>query len=310
MRRRRYIYLLSLLLLIAVLLLSLSIAVSAAEEDDDEDSDSGFFEKIIEWFGSIGEKIDELLDFSKFFDALKERLSNTLFEWFTPVAGQKGLLKIISSGGREYASSDLDNIINKLFDAFYPLGVGIMLICFAYNVAHSSYTVDLNSSTSIVKPLVGMIVALIAFSLAKEIMTIAFTLSMQLTDKVISQSPGSLNDKLAQFDSINILDLSWFGYYFLNFITELVLLVNIAKIALMQATAPLYIGFAAADGSRRIMYNLIKEYGKCCLVPPITAAYVLITICIMNSTFGMVSSIVIGFSIFSMASKQLDKLIN
>lgn len=237
-----------------------------------------------------------------------EKLKNTMTTAFLPLGGQQGMLDIIEDGGRQYGTTALNDLINALYEVFYLPGVVVMVICFCYSMAKGCYTLSFSGKDSIVQPVIGMIVTLFAFTMAKEIMTALYTLAIELTDTVINEGlSDGIRNRIISYSTDPLASL---GYTVLNSILQLILMVNIAKIALMQAIAPFFIGFAPAENTRRMMFNLLKEYGKCCLVPPVTAAYALIMFCIADSNFGLFSSIVIGFSLFSMASKYLDKLIN
>lgn len=275
------------------------------------DKIKGLGTDIGEWFKSLGSNISGIGDMIKdYFDSTFDRFISSVTSALFPYGGQTGMLEIIKAGGSTYASDALNTTINALYEVFYVPGVVVMLFCFIYAVAKGFYTLDFSGKNSIVQPAIGMIITLIAFTLAKEVMTLLFTFSLDLTKTVVEKGMnGTIQSTLDKFTSV-LNPTEQLGYFILSGILQLILMVNVAKIALMQSIAPFFIGFAPAENSRRIMINLLKEYGKCCLVPPVTAAYALIMFCIMDSTWGVLSSIVIGFSLFTMASKTLDKILN
>lgn len=245
------------------------------------------------------------------FDSMWDKLVGSITTAIYPLGDKNGMVEILKDGGTAYVSDSLNRSIDIIYDVFAPFGVIIMLLSFCFAIARGCFTTDLSAKNSILQPVLGMIVALAAFALAEEIMTALFTVAMNLTATVVEKA-------FTQDIQIRVIkkilgggtDFDKLGYAVLNCILQLILMVNVAKIALMQSIAPLFIGFASGQGTRRFTLNLVKEYAKCCLVPPVTAAYAILTFSISESTWGVFASIVIGFSIFSMASKQLDKLLN
>lgn len=246
------------------------------------------------------------------FAGLWNNLATTLITAFIPLGGRSGMMELLKLGGSQYVSNSLNDTIGALFDVFEVYGVVIMLLCFCFSIARGCFTTDLSLSAknSIIQPVLGMIIALAAFSLSEEIMSALFTISMNLTADVVDAGDNAdfqsyLNKVTSQTKPFSLL-----GYTVLNSIIQLMLMLNVAKIALLQSIAPFFIGFASGQGTRRLLINFVKEYGKCCLMPPVTAAYAIITFTISDSTWGMVSSIVIGFSILSIGNKMLDRLLN
>lgn len=280
--------------------------VSNNKDDSDEkeyrNGILGWFEKIWDTISGVWKSITNLP--SNILDSFVTQIK----DWAGIGSGRYGLLTILKDGGSRYASTVVNNLINALYSVFYVPGIVIMMICFCYSCFKGCYSMELGDKNSVVKPIIGMIITLFAFTMAKEILTTFYQVSMQLTDSIISAAQsvgvGSI------LDSLTISGSGIIGYMIVNGILELILMLNIAKIALMQCTAPLYIGFAPADNSRRIMIGFLKEYAKCCLVPPITATYALFTFAICDSTWKLLGSIVLGISIWSIASKHLDKTLN
>lgn len=284
----------------------------------------GFFtdlgDDLLGWFGDVVKSIGDLgLDIKGFLTTLGEtiggffasmwdNLAGSIVATFLPLGGRQGMLDLLELGGSQYINGSLDPAIDAMYDVFSVFGVAIMLLCFCFTIAKGCFTTDLSAKNSILQPALGMIVALAAFALSEQIMTALFTISMNLTGKIANAGMNSSMDMY--IDNFVSQGSVWdqLGYAVLNSILQLVLMLNVAKIALLQAIAPLFIGFAAGQGTRRFMLNLAKEYGKCCLMPPLTTAYAIITFTITDSTWGMISSIVIGFSILSIGSKMLDRL--
>lgn len=293
---------------------------------DSEDDDRGFFSGLIDGVktfvsdlikgvsGSIAavqEKVNEVFDgLTNLPGKIWDSFISSVTGWVSVGSGQRGLLDILEDGGRTYVTNTLNKTIDALYEVFYIPGIVVMVICFCYSMFRGCYSLELGDKNSVIKPLIGMIITLFAFTMSKNIMSGMYQVSVWLTEKIITAAHTSgaytdVDDLLTYSNQISLL-----GYTVVNGILQLILMVNIAKIALLQATAPLYIGFAPAENTRRIMLNLLKEYGKCCLVPPITAAYAILTFCICDSTFGLFASIVIGISIWNIASKHLDKILN
>lgn len=228
-------------------------------------------------------------------------LEGSMESWAYIGGGRAGMLAMLEDGGRVYATELLNYVINAIYGSFYVIGVVIMLICFFYALSKGYYSLSLGDKNSIVKPVIGLIITLFAFSVAKDVMSVVFSMSLSLTGRIV----GAIKESGLVTLSPTIESSS-----IINLVLQLVLMLNIAKVALMQCTAPLYIGFAPAENSRRVMINLAKEYGKCCLVPPITAVYAIITFCIADATLGIIASIVIAFSMWTIGSKYLDKIFN
>ncbi len=280
------------------------------QEDDDDggwfswllDGIKKFFKGLLEDIKGIGKSITSIPD------NIVKGFTNLLKDWINMGSGELGLINLLQDGGARYVSDRLNDLINGIYNVFYVPGIVIMMICFCYGIFKGCYSLEFADKNSIVKPVIGMIIALFAFTVAKEVMTALFTLSLNLTDKIVIAARRA--GVSATVEAIMSSSMATIGYMIVTGIMELILMLNIAKIALMQCTAPLYIGFSAAENSRRIMINFVKEYAKCCLVPPITAAYSFMTFCICDSTWKVFGSIVMGISIWSIATKHLDKILN
>ena len=282
-------------------------------EIPDEEDERSFWEKCKDFFSDVGDFIDDVKEFFTGFgqniaDAIWGGFPQVVADWAGIAGGRYGLLNILKDGGARYSGNALNDLINALYEVFYVPGIIVMVICFCFGVFKGCYSMELGDRNSIVKPIIGMIIALFTFSVAKKVMTALFQISMQLTEKIVETARGSGIGSL--LDAAMSSGNSHIGYAIIGAILELILMVNIAKIALLQSTSPLYLGFAAAENTRRVLINFAKEYAKCCLIPPITAAYTVIVMVICDSTWKLFGSIVLGISIWSIGRKFQEKILS
>lgn len=273
-----------------------------SEEKEYRDGILGWFQKLWDSIKNIPSSIANIPS------NIKNSFVTLIKDWAGIGSGRYGLLTLLEDGGSRYAGTVVNNLINALYSVFYVPGIVIMMICFCYSCFRGCYSMELGDRNSVVKPIIGMVITLFAFTMSKDILTAFYQLSMELTAKIVSAAESVGVGTI--FNTLAASGVGSLGYMIVNGILELILMLNIAKIALMQCTAPLYIGFASAENSRRIMINFLKEYAKCCLIPPITATYALFTFAICDNTWKLLGSIVLGISIWSFASKHLDKTLN
>lgn len=299
-------------------------AVIEATGSNDEPSNSGWFGS---WFQSIIDAITGGLsglanslsglweDMSGGFDLLGsaigglwDNLGESLSDTVNMFSGRDGTIEILKNGGKKYASDLVNHTISVIYDAIEPYGIAIMLLCFCFAIARGCFSKELLSSNSLLQPVLGMLIALAAFALSEEIMTALFTISMNLTNTIADKAFSSdIEQQFSKFMSSTTV-FNGLGYAIVNGILELVLMMNVARLALLQAISPLFIGLASGQGTRRFMLNFVKEYIKCCLIPPMTIAFSILSFAMTDATIGLFSSIILGVSIWSIGGKMLDRL--
>jgi hypothetical protein len=278
-------------------------------------------EKIDGVFTSLADKTEEIKTYvgerlSSVFDGLGGKIGQFVLDIFFP--GQKDLVDLIKDGGVSHVSSDFNKAISSIYDLFMPLGCFIMVISWLFGVAKSAVTLnlDIQGKEGIIRSGINLIVGVMLFEISMEAMEAMSGLCWEYCSSISTEVTQTILPKdLSSFFAPELSGIGTpltreLGYALISWITEAVLLLNLAYMGLLQCISPVFIGFAAGgEGSRRFVAGFFKEYFKICLIPPVIAIYV--TLCFVlfkSSGLGLFLGIVLGASIFSIG-KKLDRIV-
>ncbi len=316
-----------------------------SSETTESDLTKGFFE---EWFEKIkgglsGLKTDLTASLTDLFNEETgvlggiTRLVNSITALFESSDSlSKALFDIdavfLQNGGYDpQAVTALNGASGKIYRIMYPLGMGVMLVCWILNTAKCGVTstLDVRQKNSIGQIGVSIIVGLVALGIAPKILTAMTSFSYGLCRQISSTGAfAGLISSMAQNTVIQTLVgngilgsvlsgavtgdgvLDALAYAIFLLVIRWVFYVNLLYISLLQALSPVFIGFAGGGSTTaRFAANYAREYVKALLVPPVTIAYAALCTQIMGSTVGLILSFVLSFSSISIAGKKLDKLI-
>ncbi len=291
---------------------------AAAEETTaavDEERTS-FFEEIKSLVESLG---DGLAGVREKLDSVGDWITDPVGLLFKPavkllpdiwleIIDQKLLSPFINfslqQGGYQYVSDVLNENISRAYTYFYPFGFAVLLLSWVFGMAKSGITVmrDFNSTNSIVLAALKFIVALVVMSMSPWVLNVMTSLSMQMCRDICQR---------LHFEMLGVWESGdgRMGYGIFIFFVQFTLMLNVAYMALLQCLCPLFVGFVANDGTRRITMSYVREYAKCCLVPPVTALYAIIASNFVSNTTLLLGGLVLGISAIGMAGKKLDALL-
>lgn len=211
----------------------------------------------------------------------------------------------LQQGGYQYVSDVLNENISRAYTYFYPFGFAVLLLSWVFGMAKSGFTVmrDLNSTNSIVLAALRFIVALVVMSMSPWVLNVMTSLSMQMCRDVCQK---------LHFEALGVWQAApdgRLGYAIFIFIVQFTLMLNVAYMALLQCLCPLFVGFVGNDGTRHITINYVREYAKCCLVPPVTALYAIIASNFISNSTILIGGLVLSISAIGIAGKKLDALL-
>lgn len=274
-----------------------TLGVFAAEEEDDDAGILEMLESMWETLLSIPKKLSTLGDYIKDMWEAKKAAEE---EWKV----FQSYLRSMELGASAYwgYTEPIIKAVNKMYNVVYPLGVVIMLVCWAYGIFKDgmSSMFDLTDKNSIVRSCLSLIVGLTLLSLTGKILSVLISLSMQYTELItikVPQSPVS-------FDANSISYLLFTGI--INIIFQL----NVIQIAVLQGISPFFFGFAASESTRKLTFNFLKSYGKCLLAPIVTIAYTIFSSWALETMSGwnIINVIVILIACASTQKRLLSEL--
>ncbi len=268
------------------------IYLSVDEDTSTDLSRSGLWENIKGFFSDLLAPVVFLAGLPGkimyFFTDLRE-VVNTAYEG------------VLTDGGRMYYTAAMQETVSKLYNIFYPFGVAILIISWAFGVCSSGLSLNLEPSNrnSILRAILQLIIGLWYLASAPQIMMVIWSMSTSVC---------------ARIGSAFTRDPSWmtdFWFWIVVLILNIIIMLNFAKCALLQCISPLFSGFAAGgEGARRMAVGFLKEFARCCLIPPVTIAYFYLCQPLYDSAIGLISTIAIGVSLFGIGKKTLDRLLN
>ncbi len=292
---------------------------------------SGFLGEIQQMLDGISQSLSDLWDsiYSAVKDAtfgaflnVREFVVRAIWQFLSPFLGEAGLQMLIRDGGFQFASDALNRTISALYNIFFPIGMGIMLVSWIYSIAKGGIdsSLDISMKNSIARAALNIVIGLIAMSVAPQMMMVLSSMSFSLCRSITENlriEPGWM-DNIPDVNAVVTLNtqlisavLWWLGYALITIVLQAVYLVNILKMALLQAVSPLFVGLTGgSEGTRRVFIGMFKSYLKCCLIPPISAAYVLLATTAFDGLLNPILVIVAAFSIFSIAGKLLDRILS
>lgn len=292
---------------------------AAAEESTavPDEERTNFFEDIKNLVESLGNGLNDVQEtLSKFGEWISDPIgllltpaAKLLPDIFVEIIDEKLLSPFINfsleQGGFQYVSDALNENIARAFAYFYPWGVVILLMSWIFGMAKSGFTVmkDFHSTNSIVLAALRLIVALTVMSLSPMALNVMTSLSMQMCTDIFNK---------LHFEALGLWQANAdgrFGYAMFIFLVQFTLMLNVAYMALLQCLCPLFVGFVGNEGTRRITMSYIREYTKCCLIPPVTALYAIIASNFISNTTLLLGGLVLGISAIGIAGKKLDALL-
>lgn len=286
----------------------------------------GFIEGIGNFFSGVWKGIKSVFIgigdfFGSIFDWIKQRFSKVISN------NTKNSL-IVPTGGYVLWGEGLPGQISALYAIFYPLGMVVMILCWAWRCGKTGIdrSLDFGMRNSVITVVANLLIGIIVMSLAKEIVMAITGLSYSLTTRIYPQF-GSVLDEGGGIASLEkILEGIKFGGLISGIISALdgnigkglfflfikfTFILNIAYMAVLAGVSPLFLGFAGGgDSTKRVAINFLKEYGKVALVPPMVFAYAAICMQLMNDVTMMFSGLVLGISCIGFAKNKLDRLLS
>lgn len=284
-----------------------------------------FFDGVFDWFGGGLEAIGEWLG------GLPGRFAER-FRKLTTAAGDP---QVLVSGGYSLWAGELPGRIQIIFNIFQPVGMVILIICWAIRVGATGIDRSLDfgirnsAATVAVQLLIGMVVMSVGPQLIMQITGLSYNLTLQLAGQMgnaafgdlwhlseavegaLSGSGGTLTGILDAIDALNNIDAGgFFGKMIFFYLIQFTFILNIAYMAVLCGVSPLFIGFAAGgESTKRVALNFLKEFIKTALVPPMVFAYATIAFSLMDQVGLMFSGLVIGISCVGFAKNKLDRLL-
>lgn len=307
------IFVLFIALITIISLFALPISAEEAITSDSEQSieetaeSKNFFEKAGDFFKSA-------LDYIGF--------SDKFFNWEFISINTETIKATLLNGGFNYIGngSEINKIIDAVYQVLYPIGFAIMLICWALGMVKSgvSTALDIKDKNSIIHSVISLIIGLAAMSLAPQILTVLTSASQWLCNSIFNQTIFTSFIQTLRVEGITAKDIisstsnEVLFTTIVLFVVDLIFMLNILWIALLQCLSPIFIGLMANDSTRKISFNFIKEYFKALLVPSVTLIYFFLAISLTGVThaFGLIVALVLAISTLGIAGKKLDKLIN
>ncbi len=274
-----------------------TLGVFATEEEDEDAGILDMLSDIWEDIKTIPKKISTLGTYIKDMWESMKKFDEQLHNFFgalrnSPLAG---------SAYRDYTDPIIKSV-NKMYNVVYPLGVVIMLVCWAYGIFKDGMTsmFDLTDKHSIVRSCLSLIVGLTLLSLTGKILSVLISLSMQYTELIANNVPQST----VGFQSANISYLLFMG------IVNIIFQLNVIQIAVLQGISPFFFGFAASESTRKLTFNFLKSYGKCLLAPIVTIAYTIFSSWALEASGGwnIINVIVILIACASTQKRLLSEL--
>lgn len=285
------------------------------KEESFWDKTIAFFDGTKDFFVNAGKLVKGVLNFFNIFQNIGDTRTT------------------LSNGGFNfiYPASRINILIKNVYQALYPVGFIIMLICWGFSVTKSSISssLDIKDKNSIIHSVLSLILALGAMTLSPQILTTLTGVSQWLCSTIDDITYMTVGDIEPVIKSINVLDLiigsidTTSAVIIIAVIIEYVFMINILWIALLQCLSPIFIGLIANRGTRKITFNFIKEYLKALMLPVVTLTYYKLALGLLYDlgaangaqhigafTVGLLGSIVLAISTVSIAGKKLDKLIN
>ena len=268
-----------------------------------------------------GEKAEEEKkkdeDEASVFETIKK-----FFDWEFISMDSETIKATLLSGGFNYINngSELNEVIDAVYKALYPIGFATMLLCWGFGIAKSSISsaLDVKDKSSIIHSVISLIIGVAAMSLAPQILTILASASGWLCNSIFDQNIFTSFIQNISIEGVSIQD---FLYSLGNqaiftsivlLVVSLIFMINILWLALLQCLSPIFIGLMANQSTRKISFNFIKEYFKALLVPTVTLIYFFLAFSFTGASgsLDLIVAIVLAISTLGIAGKKLDKLIN
>ena len=313
---------LAFILVLATVITLLSIPVFAADEDDaPKDGLTEFLSDAKSFFSTFPESVDKIIENLDTVLSEIKGISETDITAPDYEAIEDGGIKHENTAEKDTPYEKLNGVIASIYNITYPIGLVVMLLCWTFGMVKStiSSSLDIKDRGSIVRAVLNLIIGLIAVSVAPQILTVLTGASEWLYSVIFSEIFPKVEDFELKISTTRLtfhfLDISR-GVLELILLTvvQFVLTLNIVWIALLQSLSPIFIGCFGSEGTRKIGMNFVKEYLKALLVPSITIIYYVLSYSILGEPAlygnGLITAIVLGISMVSIASKKLDKLIN
>ncbi len=275
-----------------------TFTVVASEGEETEDD--GILDMLKNMFISIKEIPDKLATLGKYLKDIWES-AKELDEQIDNFFGTLRNSPLADSAYRDY-TEPIIKAVNKMYNVVYPLGVVIMLVCWAYGICKEglSSMFDLADKHSIVRSCLSLIVGLTLLSLTGKILSVLISLSIQYTELIANNVPQST----VGFQSANISYLLFMG------IVNIIFQLNVIQIAVLQGISPFFFGFAASESTRKLTFNFLKSYAKCLLAPIVTIAYTIFSSWALETSGGwnIINVIVILVACASTQKRLLSEL--
>lgn len=273
------------------------------DETADDDSES-FLDRLQDVIAGIGDIYKIIFDW--------DQMGDNIWDWM--VDADLSLKKFFSqlemltikNGGYDYVSDDFNKQISTAFSVFYPLSVAIMLVSWCFGIAKDglSSMFDLADKHSIVRSCLSIIIGLSILSFTGQFLSVLASTSWSYCN--------ILYDKMVMAP---VAGASADGFAFFLFFTIItyILRLNIVHIGVLQCIAPVFIGFAGAESTRKLTFNFLKSYAKCLMIPIVTIVYSVLTTYLMwenGSGFigDFISALVFGISCIGVQKKILSEL--
>lgn len=281
-----------------------------------------FFDGLFEWFGGGIEAIGE------WFGDLPDRFADRFRKIFTA----SGDPAVVASGGYNLWGGDLPGRIQIIFNIFQPVGMVVLIICWAIRVGQTGIDKSLDfgirnsAATVAVQLIIGMAVMSIGPQLIMQITGLSYNLTTQLVgafgtsafgdidfadvaEGAFISSGGGILGVLSAINTLQSID-GLLGKLIFFYMIQFTFILNIAYMAVLCGVSPLFLGFAAGgESTKRVTLNFLKEFIKTALVPPMVFAYATIAFSLMDQVGILLSGLVIGISCIGFAKNKLDRLL-
>lgn len=292
------------LALAVVLVVSVACAFPTWAAEDDGGVRIPVLDDIFDGLETIQELLQNIADSIFHPDRAFENMLNQVFGWL----GTEGLEQTLEDGGMMFVTDRLNQTMNALYGVFYPLGTAVLLVAWIVSTVRTGIFlgVDLQEKNSLARIVLDLVIGLFALGLAPQVMNLLTQLSLTVCGQIVGGLRLTVSGNPTLSGGLGELA----GYSVIAFIVQCILLLNLLRMALLQCVSPVFVGLAAGGkGGTPFLSRMVREYVKCCLVPPVTAAYVYLCAAAFSTVSNFVFALAVGISIFSIANKMLDKLV-